>query len=161
MTRGTTDKPARGLTAVEVAERVADGRVNINADVKTKSVGQIVAEHALTLFNVVNVGLAALVASTGQYRNMLFVGVVVSNLVIGVFQEIRAKVLVDRLSILTAKDVTVRRDGTERAIPVDQVVVDDLVLLSHGDQVPADGTVLRCGERMDYILLSGYIKAIE
>ena len=161
MTRGTTDKPARGLTAVEVAERVADGRVNINADVKTKSVGQIVAEHALTLFNVVNVGLAALVASTGQYRNMLFVGVVVSNLVIGVFQEIRAKVLVDRLSILTAKDVTVRRDGTERAIPVDQVVVDDLVLLSHGDQVPADGTVLRGGARMDESLLSGESNAIE
>ena len=80
-----------GLTADEVARRVADGRVNTNADVKTKSVPQILSEHTFTFFNAVNVALAILVAFTGEYKNMLFMGVVVSNLVIGIVQELRSK----------------------------------------------------------------------
>lgn len=103
----------RGLTEAEVAERVADGRTNANTDVRTKSVGQILAEHALTLFNGVNLALALLVLLTGQYRNMLFMCVVGANLVIGVSQEIRAKCMVDKLTILTQKEVCVIRDKKE------------------------------------------------
>ena len=91
-----------GLTDEEVAERVAEGRVNARADVKTKSVGQIMRDHTFTFFNAVNLCLAVLVMITGQYRNMLFMGVVLSNLVIGIVQELRAKRMVDRLTILTA-----------------------------------------------------------
>ena len=97
------DAAPRGLSDSEVAERVAQGLTNANTDVKTKSVGQIVAEHALTLFNGVNLALAILVLLTGQYRNMLFMCVVGANLVIGVTQEIRAKRMVDKLTILTQK----------------------------------------------------------
>ena len=81
------DAALRGLTDEEVAERVADGRVNANTDVKTKSVGQILSEHAFTLFNGVNLAMSVLIFLTGQYRNLLFLCVVLANLVIGVFQE--------------------------------------------------------------------------
>ena len=88
-----------GLTSAEVEERRRAGLVNVDVLARTKSVPQILAEHILTLFNAVNLALAVLVWTTGQYRNMLFLGVVLSNLVVGTFQEIRAKRLVDALSI--------------------------------------------------------------
>ena len=103
--------PLAGLTQAEVAQRVREGRVNVNADVPTKTVPQIVAEHALTLFNGVMVVLAVLVLLTGRVTNMLFVIPVVANLVIGAFQEIRAKRAIDELSVLAARPVRVIRDG--------------------------------------------------
>jgi cation-transporting ATPase E len=158
---GEGGRAASGLTDEQVAERVRAGQVNANADVKTKSVWQILCEHTFTLFNAVNVAMAALVVSTGSYKNVAFMAVVASNLVIGVFQEIRAKRKVDRLSILTAKDVCVLRAGEKRHVPVSAVVRDDVVLLAHGDQVPADGVVLEGSPRMDESLLTGESNAIE
>ena len=157
---GHANVDLRGLTSVEVAERVASGRVNTDADVKTKTVGQIVAGHALTLFNAVNLVLALLVVFTGQYRNMLFLGVVFSNFAIGVFQEIRAKRKVDELSILTRQDVRVVRDGAETTIPVGQIVEDDLVILGRGDQVPADCVVVLGTASANESLLTGESDAI-
>lgn len=144
-----------GLTETEVAERVAAGRTNANTDVKTKPVRQIVAEHALTLFNAVNLALAVLVLLTGQYRNLLFMGVVVLNLLIGVVQEVRAKRMVDRLTILTQKEVTVIRAEGELTLPPSELVADDLVRLSHGDQVPADAVVVSGHVSMNESLLTG------
>lgn len=149
-----------GLSDAEVAERVAQGKVNTNADVKTKSVPQIVREHTFTFFNAVNLCLAILVMLTGQYRNMLFMGVVISNLTIGIFQEVRAKRMVDRLTIITASDVRVIRNGEVVHIPLEQVVADDLVIVSHGDQIPADGVVIRGNAAMNESLLTGESNAI-
>lgn len=163
MTDETDDRDAGliGLTDAEVAERVADGRTNANTDVKTKSVRQILAEHALTLFNGVNLALALLVLLTGQYRNMLFMCVVGANLVIGVAQEIRAKRMVDRLTILTQKEVTVIRAAGERALPPSELVADDLMRLSHGDQVPADALIVTGYVSMNESLLTGEAKPVS
>lgn len=150
-----------GLTSAEVAERVAAGKTNANTDVKTKTIGQIFREHAFTLFNFVNVALAVLVGITGQYRNMTFMLVVVINLAVGVIQEVRAKRMVDKLSIITANKVRVIRDGQEQQVSVDDVVLDDLVLLTHGDQVPADAIVVKGGPLMDESLLTGESDQIE
>ena len=79
----------RGLTAAEVAERVARGDVNADVDVKTRSVRQIVRENVCTLFNAINVILAVFVLFTGSYKNMLFMIVIVCNVIIGIVQEIR------------------------------------------------------------------------
>lgn len=144
-----------GLSASQVADRVEQGLTNANTDVKTKSVRQILAEHTFTLFNGVNFALAIVVFFTGQYRNAAFMGVVILNLFIGVFQEVRAKRMVDRLTILTAKRVKALRDGQEREIAVEDIVVDDVVLLAHGDQIPADGVVLRGDPLVDESLLTG------
>ena len=151
----------RGLTDDEVAERASRGLINANTDVKTKSVRQIVAEHALTLFNAVNLALAVLVLFTGQYRNMLFMCVVGANLLIGVTQEIRAKRMVDKLTILTQKEVTVIRASGERAIPPSQLVSDDLMRLAHGDQVPADAVIVEGFVSMNESLLTGEAKPVS
>ena len=159
--RGDASAEIRGLTDAEVAERVAQGRTNANTDVKTKSVGQIVAEHALTPFNGVNLALAILVLLTGQYRNMLFMCVVGANLLIGVSQEIRAKRMVDKLTILTQKEVTVIRASGERAIGPSELVADDVMRLSHGDQVPADAVILDGYVSMNESLLTGEAKPVS
>ena len=155
------DESFLGLTSAEVAERVEQGKTNANTDVKTKSVGQILREHSLTLFNFVNIALAVLVAITGQYRNMTFMIVVVINLVVGVVQEIRAKRMVDKLSIVTASKVRVIRDGVQQEVGVDDLVLDDLFILSHGDQVPADAIVVKGGPAVDESLLTGESNHIE
>ena len=144
-----------GLTAAEVEARVADGRVNRDTDVKTKSVGQIVATHAFTLFNAVNLAIAALIFLTGQYRNMLFLTIVGANLVIGVFQEVRSKRMVDKLTIMTQQEVCVLRDGAEARIAPSELVVDDLMRLGHGDQVPADCEDVEGNVYCDESLLTG------
>ena len=144
-----------GLTSAEVAERLADGRVNSDTDVKTKSIWQIFATHAFTLFNGVNLVMAVVIFLTGQYRNMLFLTIVGANLVIGVFQEVRAKSMVDKLTIMTQKEVTVIRDGAESAIAPSGLVLDDLMRLSHGDQVPADCEVVEGNVYCDESLLTG------
>ncbi len=153
--------PAYGLTSAQVAERVARGEVNANTDVKTKPVSRILAEHAFTLFNAVNVALGLLVAYTGQYRNMTFLFVVVLNLLIGTFQEIRAKRTVDKLTILTARDVRVYRDGALVQVPVHDLVLDDCILLAHGDQIPADSEVLEGSPTVDESLLTGESVPVE
>lgn len=150
-----------GLGEAEVAERVAAGLTNANTDVKTKSVRQIVAEHTLTFFNGVNLVLALLVLLTGHYRNLLFMCVVVANLLIGVFQEVRAKRTVDKLTILTLREVTVIRAGRELALPPSELVLDDVIRLSHGDQVPADAVILEGFVSMNESLLTGESKPVS
>ena len=149
------DAALRGLTDEEVAERVADGRVNANTDVKTKSVGQILSEHAFTLCNGVNLAMSVLIFLTGQYRNLLFLCVVLANLVIGVFQEVRAKKMVDELSIMTQKRVRVLRASGECELAPSDLVVDDLMRLAHGDQVPADCALVEGSVYVDESLLTG------
>ena len=160
-TAQTQTEALRGLSSAEVAQRVEEGRTNANTDVKTKTIPQILREHTFTLFNLVNLVLALLVLSTGQLRNMTFMLVVFINLFVGVWQEIRAKRMVDSLSILTANKVRVIRDGKESEDGVDELVLDDLFMLSHGDQVPADAVVVRGGPLMDESLLTGESNNIE
>ena len=150
----------KGLTATEVAYREEAGLTNANTDVRTKSVAQIFAEHTLTLFNAVNLAMAILVATTGEWRNMLFMIVVILNVGIGVFQEIRAKRMVDKLALLAARPVRVRREGEVSEVPSERVVLDDIVLLAHGDQIPADATCVFGSATVDESLLTGESDAI-
>ena len=100
-----------GLTAEEVESRIKENKVNGNFAIKTKSIKQIIFTNVFTLFNFVNIFLAVCVFLVKSYKNMLFLGVVLWNIFIGVFQEIRSKRIIDKLSILSAKDVTVVRNG--------------------------------------------------
>lgn len=154
------ERELTGLTSEEVASRVAAGLTNANTDVKTKPVRVIVSEHAFTLFNGVNLALALLVLATGQYRNLLFMCVVGANLLIGVTQEIRAKRMVDRLTILTQSEVIAIRDGADLRLAPSDLVRDDLIRLSHGDQVPADSVIVRGTVSMNESLLTGESKPV-
>lgn len=130
-----------GLTTEEVDQRLTAGLKNEPLPPLTRSVKQIFRDNLLTLFNCINVLLAELVLLTGSYKNMLFLFVVIVNTAIGIFQEIRAKRQVDKLSLLSATKVQVRRDGQKVAIGQDEIVQDDLLLVTRGEQLPVDGLV--------------------
>ena len=145
----------KGLSSEEVAQRVASGDVNVDANVHTRTVGQIFRDNLVTLFNIVNLILAIIVFFTGSYKNMLFMIVIVTNVVIGVVQELRSKAVTDKLSIVASAKATVVRDGQRQEIELDQIVRDDIVCLGRGDQVPADCVVVDGECDMNESLLTG------
>ena len=124
---------------------------------KTKSVSQIIAAHTLTYFNFLNLVLCVLVLISGQYKNILFMGVVVSNALIGIVQELRVKKLIDRLSVLTAtKARLVDPDGNITEVPIESLKVGDVIRLASGDQIPCDATVILSeGMEVDESMLTG------
>lgn len=150
-----------GLSDAEVEQRVAEGKINIDASVKTRSFKQIFYSNIFTLFNAINVVLAILVVITGSYKNMLFMLVILCNTVIGIVQEIRSKQATDRLSILAVAQVTVIRNGKKIDIPIDGVVVDDLIVLGRGDQIPSDSVVVAGMCDVNESLLTGESKLVK
>lgn len=133
----------KGLSKAEVIERVEKGQVNYDTTVKTKTIKQIVRDNALTPFNCLNFFLAALILLVRSYKNLLFMGVVISNSVISIIQEIRSKKAVDKLSIIASKKATVIRDGKETEIDINEIVLDDILLLNAGDQIVVDSKVIK------------------
>lgn len=148
-------KQSIGLTSIEVEQRVKSGKVNISANLKTKSIGRICYDNIITLFNAINVVLLLALLFVGSYKNMLFIGVVVSNIAIGIFQEVRSKITVDRLSIFSEKKITAIRDGKETEIRREDIVLDDIILLKRGSQIPADCIVFDGECKVNESLLTG------
>jgi cation-transporting ATPase E len=135
---------------------VAAGRVNVTEDREGRTVGQIIRANALTPFNGILGTLFVVVLITGRFPDALFGFVLLLNFVIGVGQEVRAKRTLDRLALLHMPTCRVVRAEGTGDLPVDQVVVDDLVALGTGDQVPVDGTLLSVdGMEVDESLLTG------
>ncbi len=151
----------QGLTSAQVAERVARGEVNVDVDVKTRSIGQIVYENVFTLFNAINVILALFVLITGSYKNMLFMAVILCNTAIGIVQEIRSKKTTDALSIVAASKATVVRDGKHVEVALHELVRDDLIVLGRGDQIPADAEVVAGACDVNESLLTGESNLIK
>ena len=151
-----------GLTADEVSDREAEGLINVTVRKGQKTVRQIVLSHTLTYFNLLNILLGILVATTGQWKNMLFLGIIVGNSAIGIFQELKVKSLIDNLTVITAARVTAIRDGSEEEMPVDNIVVDDVIKLGPGDQVVTDGRVFDCrGLEVNESMLTGESQAVK
>ena len=132
------EKELRGLTSAEAEQRKAEDKVNTASTVKTKSIKRIFIDNICTVFNGINVLLFILLMLVGSYKNLLFIGVVLFNTVIGIVQEIRSKKSVDKLTILTESKLSVLRDGEIVELSKDELVLDDIILLSRGNQVPAD-----------------------
>ncbi len=143
-THATVDPGAHrstGLTAAEVAQRVAAGQVNAAVVGTSRSVWEIVKANVLTRFNAILGALFVLILITGSLADGLFGIVLVVNSGIGIVQEYLAKRKLDRLALLNAPTATVVRDGDVTSVPTAEVVLDDLVELRSGDQVPADGVL--------------------
>lgn len=130
--------PEAGLSREEVRARTQQGLVNGEEDVKTQSIGQIVRKNVITPFNILNIILGALIITSGSFKNMLFLGVMLCNTVVGCFQEIRAKQTIDKLSLISAPKAHVLRDRKLWEVPVSKVVLDDILQLSSGNQVCSD-----------------------
>ncbi|WP_088840510.1 cation-translocating P-type ATPase [Listeria sp. ILCC797] len=154
--------PHAGLTLDEVNERVLDGRKNNPLKPMTRSIKRIFADNTLTLFNLINVTIACFIIYTGSYKNLLFLGVALCNTAMGIFQEIRAKRQVDKLTILTQAKVKVVRSGVENLVEQPDLVQDDVMVLAAGDQVCADGIVLETtGLEVDESQLTGEADAVR
>lgn len=144
-----------GLSSGEVQQRIKEGKTNISANIKTKSIKRICYDNIFTLFNAINIALLVALIFVGSYKNMLFIGVVIANIAIGIFQEIRSKISVDKLTILSEKKINVIRDGKITEISKDEIVLDDILMLSRGSQVPADCIVCDGECKANESLLTG------
>ena len=149
------------MTQAEVEARIADGQVNAIQDSSNRSVKDIVMGNTLTFFNFINVVLLALVLSVRSYKNMLFIFIIIANTLIGIFQEIKAKITLDKLKILTVSHVDVIRDGVKKSVTVSELVKDDVILLKSGGQIPADGVILDGEVDVNESLLTGESDSIH
>lgn len=151
-TRGV---PIIGLTSEEVRERIDKGLTN-HTDISTqKTVGQIVKSNLLTYFNLIFLILTVLLCIVGSFRNLTFLPVIIGNTVIGIFQELRAKKTLDKMSMLNAPHSIVVRDGEQQKIQSEELVKDDIIILSAGNQICADATVLSGSISVNEALLTG------
>ncbi|MBQ9011275.1 MAG: HAD-IC family P-type ATPase [Bacilli bacterium] len=144
-----------GLTTEQVVELTGRGLVNYETEVRTKSIGQIIMTNFLTLFNMLNLGLALAIFLVGSYKNLLFLGVVICNTLISTVQEIRSKLTIDKLSLLNAMHATVIRDGKEKSIDIHKIVLGDVIKLGPGDQVVTDCKILSGEALVNEALITG------
>jgi cation-transporting P-type ATPase E len=148
--------PPDGLSSAQVAQRRAQGLANEGADPASRSLGHILRANIFTRFNLILGILLAVILIIGEPQDGLFGIVLITNALIGIGQELRAKRTLDRLAVLTAPRALVIRDGSPRDIPVKELVAGDLVMLRRGDQLAADG-IVRTSTRLqaDESLLTG------
>ncbi len=155
MTAAPEATGAPGLTRAEAAARLA-ARGPVEAPASSRSTASIVRANVVTPFNVILLALGAITLAFGDWRDALFLGIVVANAGIGIWQELRAKRKLDALAALVAPRATVVREGEAERVRVEDVVEGDLVRLAAGDQVVADGTLVASeGLEVDESILTG------
>ena len=132
----------KGLTKQEVNERIRQNKINYDTTNPSKSIKQILFDNTFTLFNFINLVLGGAVILVGSYKNLLFLGVVICNILISVIQEIRAKKTVDKLSVISSSKAKVIRDGKRRDININDIVLDDVITYNLGDQIITDSVII-------------------
>lgn len=156
-----------GLNSVQVASRIKDGKFNKIINTNTKSVSNIIKDNLFTFFNLLNLVLALLIVAASINRphllvNLTFITVIFINTIIGIIQEIQAKKTVDQLTIITQPKVEVIREGINEVIDYDKIVLDDVIVLKSGDQVPVDCKLIEClGLEVDESMLTGESDSIR
>ncbi|BED92924.1 MAG: cation-translocating P-type ATPase [Candidatus Paraimprobicoccus trichonymphae] len=131
-----------GLSNDQVKLKIEQNQVNVDKSIITRSISDILKSNLFTLFNFVNLVLFFMVLYTRSYKDLLFIGVAVCNFVISVFQEIRSKRTIDKLSLVNSKNTTVIRDGKELKIKKEEVVLEDIILIHSGEQIVADSVLV-------------------
>jgi cation-transporting ATPase E len=153
--------PVRGLTAQQVRQRVAEGHTNETPSPTSRTYVQILRSNIFTRFNAVLGTLLVAILAVGQWRDALFGITLVLNSAIGIIQESRSKRSLDRLTLLSAPKVMVRRDGVDVEIVNGEIVIDELVVVRPGDQITVDGDVVSSeGLEIDESLLTGEADAV-
>lgn len=148
-------KELKGLTENEVSQRRASGQQNDYQEDATKSTKQIFSDNILTLFNFLNLGIGLCLLLVGAYSNMAYLAIIFVNITMGIYQEIHARNLVRRLSIVSQAEVTVIRDGKEQMIATKELVLGDLVKIGAGEQIPSDLQVISGRAEANEALLTG------
>ena len=145
----------RGLTEDEVRARIEKGQINKTDDDKTRSNWEIIRDNVCTLFNLFNLLIAIALIAVHAYTNLAYMLIIVVNIVIGIVQEMHARNLVKKLSVLKISKATVIRDGQEREIDIGDIVLDDVIILDAGKQICADSEVLSGEVEVNESLLTG------
>ena len=153
--------PETGLTAQQAALLMENGYGNTAIEPPTKTVGQIVKSNLFTYFNLVFFILAACIIAVGSWYNLTFMPVVLANIAIGIFQELRAKKTLDNLNIINTPKGTVIRDGQQRSVPVEELVRDDIVVFATGSQIYADAVVVSGECQVNEALMTGEADEIK
>ncbi|NFK30532.1 HAD family hydrolase [Clostridium botulinum] len=144
-----------GLTEKEVLDRKVKGQINIVEEKNVKSDWQIICDNVFTLFNLYNSIIAIALMMVGAYSNLAFMLIIILNVCIGSFQEIHAKNMVAKLSVLTVSKTDVIRSGKEIKINVDEIVLDDITILNMGNQICSDSVVISGEIEVNESLLTG------
>ena len=132
-----------------------NGLGNEPVDSASKTVGQIVRENVLTYFNLIFLILSVLLIIVGSFRNLTFLPVILVNTGIGIFQEIRARNVLEKMTMMNAPKVTAVRDGKRWSVASEQLVRDDIVIFHGGGQIPADAVVVAGEVQVNESLLTG------
>ncbi|MBR2832950.1 MAG: HAD-IC family P-type ATPase [Bacilli bacterium] len=148
-------KKVNGLSKNQVKTLKDQGLVNYNSEVKTKSIGEILMTNFFTLFNFLNLGLALAIFMVGEYKNLLFMGVVICNTLISTIQEIRSKLTIDKLSLLNEQEAVVIRDSKEEKIDINDIVLGDIIKLSLGNQIVCDSKIISGEILVNEALITG------
>lgn len=151
----------KGLTKNEVIERKNKGLVNYEVKVKSKSLKEIILSNSITLFNFLNLGLGLCILLVGSYKNLLFLGIVFLNTFIGIMQEVKAKNILSKLKLLVDNKVTVVRDDEEILLKSNEIVMDDLIKYSQGNQVLTDAKVIKGNLLVDESFVTGESDAVS
>lgn len=150
-----------GLTDEEVRQRVEEGftnRTDISTDKTTK---EIVVSNVFTYFNLIFLVITILLIMVGSFRNLTFLPIIIGNTVIGIVQEIRAKKTLEKMSLLNAPHADVIRNGSVKQISTDELVKDDVILLTAGKQICADAVVISGNIQVNESLLTGEADEVE
>lgn len=144
-----------GLTGRQVQEHRDGGWINVAVDPPAKTTKEIIHENVFTYFNLIFAVLAVLLIFVGSFRNLTFLPVIIANTLIGIIQEIRAKKILEKLSVLNAPKANVVREGKASVIDSQQLVLDDIVIFNAGNQICADAVVVAGEVRVNESLLTG------
>ena len=144
-----------GLSDTEVKKRKEEKLVNYNTDIKTSSILSIIYKNVFTIFNLLNLVIAAFIFFVHSYKNLLFMGIVFCNTIISIVQEISAKRTIDKLNIVNQKKVLVVRNGRESLILNDELVLDDIVKYKVGNQIIADSIIKEGSVEVDESFITG------
>lgn len=144
-----------GLTGAQVQEHRLHGWTNASVEPPSKTTRDIIRENTFTYFNLIFLVLSILLIIAGAFRDLTFLPVIITNTLIGIFQEVRAKKVLDKMSMLNAPHAKVVRDGSVTQVPSEELVLDDIVIFSAGNQICADAVVSAGEVQVNESLLTG------
>ena len=144
-----------GLSEREVEERIQQGKQNTPVEAPSKSVKEIVLTNIFTYFNLIFGVIAGLLILVGAFRELTFLPIIIANTLVGIIQECRSKKILDKLAVLHAPKANVIRGGKKQVIRAEELVLDDVVIFTAGNQIPADAVVISGEAQVNESLITG------
>lgn len=150
-----------GLSIKEVEESLKNGQNNKMVDENAATTRSIIRQNIFTYFNLIFAIISLLLIIAGSFKSLTFLPVIIINIIIGIAQQLRSKKVLDQLNVISKSSYQVIRDGKYQSVPIDELVLDDIILLDEGRQIPADATLVDGKVSVNESLLTGEEDEIE